>query len=63
MRRILQITGLEPAVYYDVRVVAENGAFLETPQLWSTRIPQVPSSYNQLYFDYRHINDEYTELH
>lgn len=31
VRRTLQVTGLEPAVYYDVRVVAKNGAFLETP--------------------------------
>ena len=31
VRRTLQVTGLEPAVHYDVRVVAKNGAFLETP--------------------------------
>lgn len=31
VRRTMQITGLEAAIYYDVRVVAKNGAFLETP--------------------------------
>ena len=29
--RTLQVTGLKPAVYYEVRVVAKNGASLETP--------------------------------
>ena len=31
VQRTLQVTGLEPAIYYDVRVVAMNGAFLQTP--------------------------------
>ena len=31
VQRTLQVTGLEPAIYYDVRVVATNGAFLQTP--------------------------------